>query len=115
MNLPTDGLPGGERRVARHRYLTVPAGGGLFACMFLPSSSSCGEVSRPLEYPAFCWPYVLGLLVAILALRSRGATRERALAIVTQIVALVSTLLLVASLVFADALLGGELAPLAST
>jgi hypothetical protein len=100
---------------ARHRLLTVPGGVLAFAGMFLPSSSSCGETWRPIDDPAWCWPYAVGLAIAVVAILSSAARRERVLAIAAVIVGMVGTAMSVVEALFASTLLiGVELRIMAS-
>jgi hypothetical protein len=75
----------------RHRVLTAPSGLVLFACLFLPAYRSCGEVDYAFDYWPFATPYLLGLLVALLALAR--SPRLRAALITAARVALGLTLL----------------------
>jgi hypothetical protein len=52
----------------RHRWITAPSGIVLAACVALPAVRVCGTPTYPYETPPLVTPYVLGLLVAILAL-----------------------------------------------
>src|SRR5687768_8323907 len=65
---PPPPLPAPPRR---HRVVTAPSGLVLFACLFLPAYRACGETSYAFEYWPFATTYLLGLLVAVLAL-TRG-------------------------------------------
>jgi hypothetical protein len=73
----------------RHRAVTAPSGFLLFVCLFLPAIRVCGEQDYAYEYWPLATPYVLGLLVGILALVPHHRARRglivaiRALLIVT--------------------------------
>jgi hypothetical protein len=58
--------PRGPRR--RHRLITAPSGLVLFVCLFLPAVEVCGSPTYPIEVWPLATPYLLGLLVGILAL-----------------------------------------------
>lgn len=51
----------------RHRRVTALSGILLFACMFLPAVDACGPV-MPYELPPVVPPYVLGLVLALIAI-----------------------------------------------
>lgn len=55
----------------RQRKLAAPSGLILLACLFLPAVKGCSEPIYPIEVPIFWTPYVLGGLVAALALARR--------------------------------------------
>ena len=52
----------------RHRWISLPSGVLLFVCLFLPAVKSCGEPVYPFELAPLTTPYLLGLLVALVAL-----------------------------------------------
>lgn len=54
--------------VRRHRLITAPSGFVLFVCLVLPAVEVCGSPTYPLEVWPLATPYLLGLLVGILAL-----------------------------------------------
>jgi hypothetical protein len=75
---------GGEDRTAgedlspaplarRQRFLVLPPGLVLALCIFLPALRVCGKPTYPIAMPPFWSPYLLGVVVAILA-----ASRTRA-------------------------------------
>lgn len=58
----------------RHRWLTVPSGGLLFFCLFLPAWKPCSTADAlPMAFVPIAWPpYIAALLIALTA-----ATRVR--------------------------------------
>jgi hypothetical protein len=58
----------------RHRWLTMPSGVVLFACMFLPAVQQCDSPVYPVQMPYFWHPYIYGLAFAVasMALTVRG-------------------------------------------
>lgn len=57
----------------RHRWLTVPSGWLLLACLLMPALEGCNEPIYPIMLPPLYSPYVLGMVVALAA-----ASRTRA-------------------------------------
>jgi hypothetical protein len=55
----------------RHRAITAPSGLVLFVCLFLPAYRVCGSPAYPFELWPLATPYLLGGLVAVMALIGR--------------------------------------------
>jgi len=64
----------------RHRWLTASSGWLLFACMFLPAWRPCATAEPlPIALVPYAWPpYVVGLMIALVAsARVRGVIEAR--------------------------------------
>jgi len=81
-------------RIRRHRRVTALSGILLFACMFLPAIDACGPV-LPYELPPVLPPYVLGLVIALIAIAQtarglrRGIVALRAVSVVAAVAGVV--------------------------
>jgi hypothetical protein len=58
----------GERPTSARRRLALPGGVVLALCIFLPALRVCGSPTYPITMPPFWSPYVLGALVAVMAI-----------------------------------------------
>ena len=94
----------------RHRLITAPSGVVLFACLFLPAVEVCGSPAYPFEAWPVAAPYLLGLVVAILAL-VRGARARSGLVLAARLLVWVTVVGWTIYLVGVAASRRGEVVP----
>jgi len=111
---PAETEPSARRAGASHRWLTAPAAVVVFATMWMPTSSSCHEVSRPTDDPSAWWHYGFALVIAVVALTSTARPREWIAALATGLYGALVGVVMGAHVLLDKALLGGALAAAAA-